>query len=143
MLSTGAAILFLLLASEYTVAFIPFTPPSLLPVYQQSICRSIQQSFRLQLRAESDGEEEDEEFDEDFQDLVDGKVNKRFRKPSKKKSRKMDKDDVPVLFNGLNKWEVFNKAIFAGIFVAGIGTGITIDSAINTNPKDLASRDGK
>ena len=32
--------------------------------------------------------------------------------------------------------------IFIHIHVyLGIGTGITIDSAINTNPKDLASRD--
>jgi len=37
--------------------------------------------------------------------------------------------------------EVLNRAVIAGIFVAGIGTGVTIDSAINTNPKDLASRD--
>jgi hypothetical protein len=37
--------------------------------------------------------------------------------------------------------EFVNRALFAGIFVAGMGIGITIDSAINTNPKDLASRD--
>lgn len=42
---------------------------------------------------------------------------------------------------GINKWEVVNRALVAGVFVAGIGAGITIDSAINTNPKDLASRD--
>ena len=34
-----------------------------------------------------------------------------------------------------------NRAVVAGVFVAGIGSGIAIDSAINTNPKDLASRD--
>eukprot|EP00624_Nannochloropsis_granulata_P006982 evm.model.NODE_5768_length_38717_cov_23.994007.5 len=28
-----------------------------------------------------------------------------------------------------------------GTFVLGVGTGVTVDSAINTNPKDLASRD--
>lgn len=28
-----------------------------------------------------------------------------------------------------------------GVFVLGVGTGVTVDSAINTNPKDLASRD--
>ena len=42
---------------------------------------------------------------------------------------------------GLPRWETLNRAVLAGIFVAGIGTGVTIDSAINTNPKDLASRD--
>jgi hypothetical protein len=34
-----------------------------------------------------------------------------------------------------------SKALVAGIFVLGIGTGVTVDSAINTNPRDLASRD--
>lgn len=29
----------------------------------------------------------------------------------------------------------------AGVFVLGIGTGVTVDSAINTDPRDLASRD--
>ncbi|CAM9967510.1 unnamed protein product, partial [Discosporangium mesarthrocarpum] len=33
------------------------------------------------------------------------------------------------------------QALVAGVFVLGIGTGVTVDSAINTNPKDLASRD--
>lgn len=31
--------------------------------------------------------------------------------------------------------------ILAGIFLLGIGTGVTIDSEINTDPRDLASRD--
>ena len=34
-----------------------------------------------------------------------------------------------------------SAALLAGIFVLGIGTGVTVDSQINTNPKDLASRD--
>ncbi|KAL7553704.1 hypothetical protein ACHAWF_017022 [Thalassiosira exigua] len=34
-----------------------------------------------------------------------------------------------------------SAALLAGVFVLGIGTGITVDSQINTNPKDLASRD--
>ena len=36
---------------------------------------------------------------------------------------------------------MLNRAVVAGVFVAGIGTGVTIDSAINTNPDNLASRD--
>eukprot|EP01031_Cornospumella_fuschlensis_P025422 gene25422-30696_t len=47
----------------------------------------------------------------------------------------------PVLLDARGKFTMLNKAILAGIFVAGIGTGINLDSAINTNPKDLASRD--
>ena len=34
-----------------------------------------------------------------------------------------------------------SSALLAGVFVLGIGTGVTVDSQINTNPKDLASRD--
>lgn len=33
------------------------------------------------------------------------------------------------------------KALLAGAFVFGVGTGVTVDSAINTDPRDLASRD--
>jgi len=45
------------------------------------------------------------------------------------------------LRSGLRLPDSVSKAVLAGIFVLGIGTGVTIDSQINTNPKDLASRD--
>jgi hypothetical protein len=34
-----------------------------------------------------------------------------------------------------------SKALLAGVFVLGVGMGVTVDSAVNTNPRDLASRD--
>lgn len=34
-----------------------------------------------------------------------------------------------------------SKALLAGVFILGVGLGVTVDSAINTNPRDLASRD--
>jgi hypothetical protein len=34
-----------------------------------------------------------------------------------------------------------SAALLAGVFVLGMGTGVTVDSQINTNPRDLASRD--
>mmetsp|Transcript_28370 Transcript_28370/g.56685 ORF Transcript_28370/g.56685 Transcript_28370/m.56685 type:complete len:276 (+) Transcript_28370:138-965(+) len=34
-----------------------------------------------------------------------------------------------------------STAFLAGIFALGVGAGVTVDSAINTNEKDLASRD--
>jgi len=37
--------------------------------------------------------------------------------------------------------QTITQYLLAGIFVLGVGTGVTVDSAINTNPKDLASRD--
>ena len=45
------------------------------------------------------------------------------------------------LRSGLRLPEAVSKSVLAGIFILGIGTGVTIDSQINTNPKDLASRD--
>lgn len=38
-------------------------------------------------------------------------------------------------------WPFLVQALVAGVFVLGIGTGVTVDSAINTDPRDLASRD--
>lgn len=52
--------------------------------------------------------------------------------------------DIPSPFgrkSGLRLPESVSKAVLAGVFVLGIGTGVTVDSQINTNPKDLASRD--
>ncbi len=54
---------------------------------------------------------------------------------------------VPSAFDSQNKkggWrlpESVSQALLAGVFVLGIGTGVTVDSQINTSPKDLASRD--
>eukprot|EP00579_Thalassiosira_antarctica_P010451 CAMPEP_0201910614 /NCGR_PEP_ID=MMETSP0903-20130614/1925_1 /ASSEMBLY_ACC=CAM_ASM_000552 /TAXON_ID=420261 /ORGANISM="Thalassiosira antarctica, Strain CCMP982" /LENGTH=304 /DNA_ID=CAMNT_0048445273 /DNA_START=282 /DNA_END=1192 /DNA_ORIENTATION=+ len=42
---------------------------------------------------------------------------------------------------GLRLPSSVSASLLAGIFVLGIGTGVTVDSQINTNPKDLASRD--
>ncbi|KAL9187469.1 hypothetical protein ACHAXT_001572 [Thalassiosira profunda] len=43
--------------------------------------------------------------------------------------------------SGLRLPQSVSAALLAGVFVLGIGTGVTVDSQINTNPKDLASRD--
>jgi hypothetical protein len=75
--------------------------------------------------------EEDENDDE-----IDEQMSKRF--PDK---RPEGRKPAQTVVKNLNRWEVINRALLAGAFVAGIGSGITIDSAINTNPRDLASRD--
>jgi hypothetical protein len=52
--------------------------------------------------------------------------------------------NVPSSFGRRQGWrlpESVSKALLAGIFVLGVGLGVTVDSAINTNPRDLASRD--
>ncbi|CAM9904793.1 unnamed protein product, partial [Laminaria digitata] len=68
----------------------------------------------------------DEDYDPYFDDLDDG--------PSASQGKKK-KSKIPLLPATLS------KALVAGVFVLGIGTGVTVDSAINTDPRDLASRD--
>ena len=109
----------------------------------------------LYLKTSEDNDDDDFEDYEDYDDVnfnkeFDGLVrdNRYNRNPRGKriKNTQSRRDKVApkkktVVFNGLLKWEGLNKAVLAGIFIAGIGLGVTIDSAINTNPKDLASRD--
>lgn len=52
--------------------------------------------------------------------------------------------DVPSGFGRRDGWrlpESVSKSLLAGVFVLGVGLGVTVDSQVNTNPKDLASRD--
>lgn len=52
--------------------------------------------------------------------------------------------NVPSSFGQRDGWrlpDAVSKSLLAGVFVLGVGLGVTVDSAINTNPKDLASRD--
>jgi hypothetical protein len=52
--------------------------------------------------------------------------------------------DLPSGFGRRDGWrlpESVSKALLAGVFVLGVGLGVTVDSQVNTNPRDLASRD--
>jgi len=52
--------------------------------------------------------------------------------------------NIPSSFGSRDGWrlpDAVSKSLLAGIFVLGVGLGVTVDSAINTNPRDLASRD--
>ena len=52
--------------------------------------------------------------------------------------------DVPSSYGRRDGWRLptsVSKSLLAGVFVLGIGLGVTVDSQVNTNPKDLASRD--
>ena len=64
--------------------------------------------------------EKDDDFDNEFEEKLNQKLNSRF--PQDKKEKKIP-SQTPVFLNGLNKWQVVNRALFAGVFVAGIGTG--------------------
>lgn len=85
----------------------------------------------------NDFEDSDENYEMDEE--IDRKMKSRF--PDSTSSDRKRKPKSKTIVKDLNKWEVVNRAVLAGVFVAGIGSGITIDSAINTNPRDLASRD--
>jgi Protein of unknown function (DUF3172) len=52
--------------------------------------------------------------------------------------------DLPSSYGRRDGWrlpESVSKSLLAGVFVLGVGLGVTVDSQVNTNPKDLASRD--
>jgi len=70
----------------------------------------------------------------DFDDDYDEYDNKR-------PPRKQNITQNPSFFDGIRLPKQLTKALVAGVFVIGVATGVTVDSAINTNPKDLASRD--
>lgn len=95
---------------------------------------------------EDDGYDDDDYYEDDFQP------------PSRRRRRRREYDDlggfdgegrrdgldVPSSYGRSGGWRLpdsVSKAFLAGVFVLGVGMGVTVDSAINTNPRDLASRD--
>jgi hypothetical protein len=116
-------------------------------------------SFQLQARRRGYPEEENDDDDMyyDDDDEYDYYYDDEPEPPRRRRNRRrrIPSDDlgtagsgsemqVPSPFglrSGLRLPDSVSKAVLAGIFVLGIGTGVTIDSQINTNPKDLASRD--
>jgi hypothetical protein len=85
---------------------------------------------------------DDDEDDDYYDDDEDEDDNKR--------RRKNDEDDggfglnLPSSFGKRDGWRLpdsLTKSLLAGVFILGVGLGVTVDSQVNTNPKDLASRD--
>lgn len=95
-----------------------------------------------------------EEFDVDDDELYE---EEDYRPRRRRRRRTEDYDDlggygldrrdgldVPSSYGQRDGWrlpEAVSKALLAGVFVLGVGLGVTVDSAINTSPRDLASRD--
>lgn len=81
------------------------------------ISRSHRTMERYRLRRDDDNDyspSTDNEFDDEF--------DKRFAiLESSKKS---------PIFSGKGKWQIINKAILAGMFIAGIGTGYLYDAIL-------------
>ena len=94
-------------------------------------------------------EYDDEDYYDDDGDLDSEPPRRRRRPRSVDDLGGFDEDqrdslDVPSSFGRRGGWrlpESVSKALLAGVFVLGVGLGVTVDSAINTNPRDLASRD--
>ena len=110
------------------------------------------------VRSARQGDEDDELYDEyyDDDDIDDGEEDYSTQQRRRRRRRGGVDDlggtrgplrkglDVPSSFGRRDGWrlpESVSKALLAGVFVMGVGLGVTVDSAINTNPRDLASRD--
>eukprot|EP00569_Conticribra_weissflogii_P002038 CAMPEP_0171343974 /NCGR_PEP_ID=MMETSP0878-20121228/18361_1 /TAXON_ID=67004 /ORGANISM="Thalassiosira weissflogii, Strain CCMP1336" /LENGTH=326 /DNA_ID=CAMNT_0011847049 /DNA_START=183 /DNA_END=1163 /DNA_ORIENTATION=- len=113
-------------------------------------------------------DDDDDEFDPYYDDSYDD-VDEQYDYPPPSRSRQSQRrsrrpeppmiDDlgaasfsVPSPFNSndgpssssstsLRLPASVSASLLAGTFILGIGTGVTVDSQINTNPRDLASRD--
>eukprot|EP00533_Pseudo-nitzschia_delicatissima_P001429 CAMPEP_0116094778 /NCGR_PEP_ID=MMETSP0327-20121206/9314_1 /TAXON_ID=44447 /ORGANISM="Pseudo-nitzschia delicatissima, Strain B596" /LENGTH=312 /DNA_ID=CAMNT_0003586407 /DNA_START=91 /DNA_END=1029 /DNA_ORIENTATION=- len=111
--------------------------------------------FLQHARRPRDDEEEYYDDDDDFDDFDYDYDDKPRRRRRRRPGGELDdlgydrrKEDgflnIPSSFGQRDGWRLpdsVSKALLAGIFILGVGLGVTVDSAINTNPRDLASRD--
>ncbi len=87
-------------------------------------------------------DDEDVYYDEDYDaEYEEYRRNRNLRRPSRSKEKNFDVASPFGTPKGIRLPEAVSQALLAGVFVLGIGTGVTVDSQINTSPKDLASRD--
>lgn len=118
---------------------------SFVPLQQRTSCGITRPSRRPYY------EEDDDDYDDDFDD--------NYRKESRSSRRESPNRgifdnlgnfrdrtglEVPSSYGRRDGWrlpESVSKSLLAGVFVLGVGLGVTVDSQVNTNPKDLASRD--
>ena len=119
-------------------------------------------SYSLQARRRRDDYDDDDlYYDDDDDGDYDDRRGRRRRRGGGSIERRDDYDemgyddlgydrnrreglDIPSSYGRRDGWrlpDAVSKSLLAGIFVLGVGLGVTVDSAINTNPKDLASRD--
>ncbi len=101
-------------------------------------------------------DEDDDDFEDDFDYDYDTQPRRRKRRRRNSYNENQLDDlgydrrnedgflNIPSSFGQREGWrlpDAVSKALLAGIFILGVGLGVTVDSAINTNPRDLASRD--
>eukprot|EP00560_Eucampia_antarctica_P006492 CAMPEP_0197824006 /NCGR_PEP_ID=MMETSP1437-20131217/1324_1 /TAXON_ID=49252 ORGANISM="Eucampia antarctica, Strain CCMP1452" /NCGR_SAMPLE_ID=MMETSP1437 /ASSEMBLY_ACC=CAM_ASM_001096 /LENGTH=328 /DNA_ID=CAMNT_0043423467 /DNA_START=33 /DNA_END=1019 /DNA_ORIENTATION=+ len=96
-----------------------------------------------------DDDDDDDDYDDNNYDDEDENYDRRRSRRGRIDNLGREEEgkeglDLPSPFgrrSGMRLPESVSKALLAGVFVLGIGTGVTVDSQINTNPRDLASRD--
>jgi hypothetical protein len=90
-----------------------------------------------------DDDEDDDYYDDDEEDDYRSN-NKRRRRDNLGRGKQSSGLNLPSSFGKRDGWRLpdsVSKSLLAGIFILGVGLGVTVDSQVNTNPKDLASRD--
>ena len=130
---------------------------------QLSISSTLLQARNRRRRSDDDFDDgyyyddEEEEYDDDYDYDFDN-TRQRSRRPRRINTNNLDNSsDFSSPFSsffssttsssknnqpsGIKLPSTVSQSLLAGTFVLGIGTGVTVDSQINTNPKDLASRD--
>jgi len=95
--------------------------------------------------------DEEDDFDDDYDEEYDMKRRRRRRRNDNELDdlgyNRRNEDgflNIPSSFGQRDGWrlpDTVSRSLLAGIFILGVGMGVTVDSAINTNPRDLASRD--
>lgn len=98
-------------------------------------------------------DDDDAYDDENNDDEDDYFASRSARRTSRRRTRRDDLGgsydansglNLPSAFGRRDGWrlpDAVSKSLLAGIFILGVGLGVTIDSQVNTNPRDLASRD--
>lgn len=141
------ALLCLLMPYGFVVSFqVPARTVSVNQLRHQSIAslslpkRKTFQCARNKNRYSNDDYDDEEEYydDDDFDDIP------MVDNLSEGSDRVDGGFGLPSPFGRRAGWrlpEAVSKALLAGVFILGVGMGVAVDSAINTNPRDLASRD--
>lgn len=125
---------------------LPYTQPSFFTsrpcTKKEQICSLTHNKLYARRRRDEDDfyyEDEDEYYEYDEEP-----PRRRRRRNELSSSEDKSSYDIASPFgtpNGFRLPTSVSTALLAGTFVLGIGTGVTVDSQINTSPKDLASRD--
>jgi hypothetical protein len=89
-------------------------------------------------------DDEDDDYYDDDEDDDDRRRRSRNNKDDLGQGKQSSGLNLPSSFGRRDGWRLpdsVTKSLLAGVFILGVGLGVTVDSQVNTNPKDLASRD--